>query len=132
MKKLVVIFTGVLAFLMLFGSNIAMAGVAYSTSVTNQLNEVATKKLTIKNKKKKKEGLSWFQRVTLKVLGKKFFALAMNKTTAIILTILLSPLVWLWVGLVTDWDKAWWICLLLCFLFFLPGWIYGLIKIIKS
>lgn len=55
-----------------------------------------------------------------------------SKGLAIILMIFIAPLAWLWVGLYRDWDNAWWITLLLCFLFFFPGWIFGLIKILQK
>lgn len=124
---------GLLGLLMLLVSNVWAGVVPSKAPVLNNNEQIITeKKQTVKNDKKQK--LNFFQNLSFKLFGKKklFSTVAMSKTLAIILTIVLFGLVWLWVGLYTDWDKAWWICLLLCFLFFLPGWIYGLIKIIKS
>lgn len=126
MKNLV--FSLVMALIMVFTSQTVYAGVQPSNNVT--FNKAETKVSETK-KVKEKKGLKFFKKLMIKK-GLKKMVVAMGKTLAIILTILLPGLVWLWVGLVTDWDKAWWICLLLCFLFLLPGWIYGLIKIIKS
>lgn len=124
---------GLLGLLMLLVSNVWAGVVPTKAPVVGGNEQIITEKQqTVKKDKKQK--LSFFQKVSLKVFGKKklFSSVGMDKTLAIILTVLLPSLVWLWVGLYTDWDKAWWICLLLCFLFILPGWIYGLIKIIKS
>lgn len=128
MSKLVVML------MMVFISHLAFAGVTPPMRNVVNVTEIQNDNLNFKPKtlkKPKKSQLKWHQKIAIKFLNKKFMV-AMNKTLAIILTIFLPGLVWLWVGLITDWDKAWWICLLLCLLFLLPGWIYGLIKIIKS
>lgn len=135
MRKAIV--KSVILLVMVFVNQLVFAGSVPNFNYTPAVNQSSIhsaqlnlNQINLKEKPQKTQ-LKWYQRIAIKLLNKKFMV-AMGKTLAIILAIFVSPLIWLWVGLVTDWDKAWWICLLLCLLFFLPGWIYGLIKIIKS
>lgn len=133
MKKLII--KSVILLVMVFINHLVFAGSIPNISPAVNQSSIHSIQLNLNQTnvkvKPQKTQLKWYHKMFIKLLNKKFMV-AMGKTLAIILAILVSPLIWLWVGLVTDWDKAWWICLLLCFLFFLPGWIYGLIKIIKS
>ncbi len=120
----------VVMFVMVFVNHFAFAGITPAVSSVEVQTKIETVK-TEKVEKLRKSKIKWYHKLVFKAFSKKMVG-GISKTLAIILAILLPGLIWLWVGLITDWDKAWWICLLLCFLFFLPGWIYGFIKIIKS
>lgn len=77
--------------------------------------------------------INFFQRMVLRAASNDMTkGGGMSQGLGILLCILLAPLSFLWVGIYTDWDRPWWITLLLELLFLLPGVIYAIITILKN
>lgn len=92
----------------------------FLTLTPKKVKEITGKKMSLKEK----VGLKMAQKAVKKQM--KGGASSIDKTVYIILAILIPFLA---VGLATNWSgNDWWICLLLMFLFWIPGVIFAFIK----
>ena len=114
---------------------IKVANVAEGAVVVHSPKEYTgqqKKHLKKKAKKGKNKKMGFFKKMKLK-LAKKLLMKKNKKSSdlpkAVYVVLSIFWLGWLAMGVLDDWNgDNWWICLLLYFLFWLPGFIFAMVK----